>query len=252
MTIDRADGAAPKGYLEQTEQRLHRYRGLVSLRTERRRLEAFLGSLIASDDPRAQALLTELVTDEESRDLLSADFRSAAASGPNGPVRRSWQPSSIVNASVRNETSAARSRNRQNGGFDVGHTNAAIGTGWSEGGRGNVGVGEDSDSDEVSQSRSRSRGAGQPAKSRRRTDSSSNAASSISGPGMFAFQGAASGAGPQKVLHTNFSLGLSPPAEPSVETDPGPLSELADVVGQLSLNDKTNELRYHGRCVRRS
>ncbi|GAA5936055.1 uncharacterized protein JCM15063_002694 [Sporobolomyces koalae] len=54
----------PKGYIEAIESRLHR-------------MEALLGGILQNDDPRAQALLGELIGDEDSRDMLARDLKAA-------------------------------------------------------------------------------------------------------------------------------------------------------------------------------
>ncbi|GAA5998630.1 uncharacterized protein JCM10292_007114 [Rhodotorula paludigena] len=70
----------PKGYIEAIESRLHR-------------MEALLGGLLGSDDPRAATLLGELIGDNEARDILARDLRAAAApaSASSGPPKRSWK-----------------------------------------------------------------------------------------------------------------------------------------------------------------
>ncbi|GAA5834644.1 hypothetical protein JCM9279_007070 [Rhodotorula babjevae] len=76
----------PKGYIEAIESRLHR-------------MEALLGGLIGSDDPRAATLLGELIGDHEARDVLARDLRNAASSststsasgGAAAQPKRSWQ-----------------------------------------------------------------------------------------------------------------------------------------------------------------
>ncbi|GAA5887204.1 hypothetical protein JCM6882_002448 [Rhodosporidiobolus microsporus] len=66
----------PKGYIEAIESRLHR-------------MEALLGGLLGSDDPRAQTLLGELIGDNEARDVLTRDLKAAADS--TKPPKRSWK-----------------------------------------------------------------------------------------------------------------------------------------------------------------
>ncbi|GAA5843186.1 hypothetical protein JCM11251_001678 [Rhodosporidiobolus azoricus] len=66
----------PKGYIEAIESRLHR-------------MEALLGGLLGSDDPRAQTLLGELIGDTEARDVLTRDLKAAADS--TKPPKRSWK-----------------------------------------------------------------------------------------------------------------------------------------------------------------
>ncbi|GAA5982372.1 hypothetical protein JCM11641_006960 [Rhodosporidiobolus odoratus] len=66
----------PKGYIEAIESRLHR-------------MEALLGGLLGSDDPRAQTLLGELIGDTETRDVLARDLK--AASDSTKPPKRSWK-----------------------------------------------------------------------------------------------------------------------------------------------------------------
>ncbi|GAA6023010.1 hypothetical protein JCM10207_002039 [Rhodosporidiobolus poonsookiae] len=66
----------PKGYIEAIESRLHR-------------MEALLGGLLGSDDPRAQTLLGELIGDTEARDVLTRDLRAAADA--TKPPKRSWK-----------------------------------------------------------------------------------------------------------------------------------------------------------------
>ncbi|BGP14207.1 hypothetical protein JCM10213_005900 [Rhodosporidiobolus nylandii] len=68
----------PKGYIEAIESRLHR-------------MEALLGGLLGSDDPRAQTLLGELIGDHEARDVLARDLKAAAAVGGGKPPKRSWK-----------------------------------------------------------------------------------------------------------------------------------------------------------------
>ncbi|GAA5902640.1 hypothetical protein JCM8208_007026 [Rhodotorula glutinis] len=74
----------PKGYIEAIESRLHR-------------MEALLGGLIGSDDPRAATLLGELIGDHEARDVLARDLRNAASSSTSTSAaggaqpKRSWQ-----------------------------------------------------------------------------------------------------------------------------------------------------------------
>ncbi|KAH8924892.1 hypothetical protein BT69DRAFT_1332618 [Atractiella rhizophila] len=66
----------PKGYIEAIESRLHR-------------MEALLGGLLQNDDPRAQALLGELIGDDEARDILARDLKTATTSKR---ARKSWKP----------------------------------------------------------------------------------------------------------------------------------------------------------------
>ncbi|GAA5872802.1 hypothetical protein JCM8547_005707 [Rhodosporidiobolus lusitaniae] len=69
----------PKGYIEAIESRLHR-------------MEALLGNLLASDDPRAQTLLGELIGDRDARDVLAKDLRAAADATATGKApKRSWK-----------------------------------------------------------------------------------------------------------------------------------------------------------------
>ncbi|GAA6042703.1 hypothetical protein JCM8097_003755 [Rhodosporidiobolus ruineniae] len=69
----------PKGYIEAIESRLHR-------------MEALLGGLLGSDDPRAQHLLGELIGDSEARDVLARDLKAAADSSATGKApKRSWK-----------------------------------------------------------------------------------------------------------------------------------------------------------------
>ncbi|KAA1086544.1 hypothetical protein PGT21_002767 [Puccinia graminis f. sp. tritici] len=69
----------PKGYIEAIESRLHR-------------MEALLGGLLENDDPRAQALFSELIGDNEVRELLTSDLKIAAQQGTEGKPRKSWKP----------------------------------------------------------------------------------------------------------------------------------------------------------------
>ncbi|GAA5916517.1 uncharacterized protein JCM6883_005446 [Sporobolomyces salmoneus] len=66
----------PKGYIEAIESRLHR-------------MEALLGGILQNDDPRAQALLGELIGDEESRDMLARDLKAATSS--SSKPEKSWK-----------------------------------------------------------------------------------------------------------------------------------------------------------------
>ncbi|GAA6052521.1 hypothetical protein JCM3770_003807 [Rhodotorula araucariae] len=71
----------PKGYIEAIESRLHR-------------MEALLGGLLGSDDPRAATLLGELIGDSEARDILARDLKAAtttASSAGGAPPKRSWK-----------------------------------------------------------------------------------------------------------------------------------------------------------------
>lgn len=54
-------------------------------------MEALLGGLLQNDDPRAQALLSELIGDNEIRDLLKQDLKAAAEQGSDGKIRKSWK-----------------------------------------------------------------------------------------------------------------------------------------------------------------
>ncbi|GAA6010201.1 hypothetical protein JCM11491_005388 [Sporobolomyces phaffii] len=77
----RFDGATkkrgpPKGYIEAIESRLHR-------------MEALLGGILQNDDPRAQALLGELIGDEDSRDMLARDLKAATSS--SAKPEKSWK-----------------------------------------------------------------------------------------------------------------------------------------------------------------
>jgi hypothetical protein len=64
-------------------------------------MEALLGGLLENDDPRAQALFAELIGDNEVRDLLTSDLKIAAQQGTEGKPRKSWKPpdSTIVTKS---------------------------------------------------------------------------------------------------------------------------------------------------------
>ncbi|GAA5966610.1 hypothetical protein JCM3765_005674 [Sporobolomyces pararoseus] len=66
----------PKGYIEAIESRLHR-------------MEALLGGILQNDDPRAQALLGELIGDEDSRDMLARDLKAATSSSTK--PEKSWK-----------------------------------------------------------------------------------------------------------------------------------------------------------------
>lgn len=66
----------PKGYIEAIESRLNR-------------MESLMGTLLSSDDPRAQILLGELIGNEEAREVLAKDLKTAAAH--TSQQRRSWQ-----------------------------------------------------------------------------------------------------------------------------------------------------------------
>ncbi|GAA5858288.1 hypothetical protein JCM1840_001131 [Sporobolomyces johnsonii] len=68
----------PKGYIEAIESRLHR-------------MEALLGGLLQTDDPRAQTLLGELIGDSEARDMLARDLKAATAPTADGKPPKSWK-----------------------------------------------------------------------------------------------------------------------------------------------------------------
>ncbi|BGP06376.1 fungal-specific transcription factor domain-containing protein [Rhodotorula toruloides] len=68
----------PKGYIEAIESRLYR-------------MEALLGGLLGSDDPRAQTLLGELIGDNEARTILARDLKAAASAPDSKAPRRSWK-----------------------------------------------------------------------------------------------------------------------------------------------------------------
>lgn len=210
--------SAPKGYLESVESRLHR-------------LEAFLGTLIASDDPRAQSLLSELVTDQEARNLLSADFQSAAT----GPSRHSWA-SSVTDQ----PTAGSSSRPRKALGFDLSGAKAAIEPSWipidSSAPR--------STTQAVAASETVPRPRTSQPQKQRRTDPSVPRAETGLSTSLFSFQALPPDVASHSVAHTNFRLTSPPPDEAPEE---GPEDEVADVLGQLSLNETTRSIRYHGR-----
>lgn len=81
------------------------YRYIEAIETRLHRMEALLGGIIRNDDPRAQALLQELIGSEEARDVLTNDLQAAAKSDK---PRKSWKKADASAASSSSATSVTK------------------------------------------------------------------------------------------------------------------------------------------------
>ncbi|KAG0144126.1 hypothetical protein CROQUDRAFT_47765 [Cronartium quercuum f. sp. fusiforme G11] len=200
----------PKGYIEAIESRLHR-------------MEALLGGLLQNDDPRAQALLSELIGDNEVRDLLKKDLKAAAEQGSDGKIRKSWKLPELPPITSTSEVNKPTKLD-----LNLTETQKAL---WGVRHLDQPGVqnpspdpephrtGHNSDPDETSPGPEHD--PGQPRHQRRRLNSETE-----HGPNQ---DGKAS---------RSSTLGHGQGSSS--------INELTDVVGQLSLNED-DEVRYHGR-----
>ncbi|POW03080.1 hypothetical protein PSTT_11339 [Puccinia striiformis] len=244
----------PKGYIEAIESRLHR-------------MEALLGGLLENDDPRAQALFSELIGDNEVRDLLTSDLKIAAQQGTDGKPRKSWKPpdpSLLISSS-----SDRRSQTQLN----LTDTQKVL---W--GPNGQLSDPEDDSECEGSQAdpspppphpheddstnllhKNRRRRLGSHLPSIHRTKSQvtpfNQASSSTTtiphtGTATFTLSHSESTTNNNSQFTFECNQSLRPPPNTDLTStkqhSPATISELADVVGQLSL-DENDEVRYHGR-----
>lgn len=215
----------------------------------------------------AHDALYRLIGDDEAQNIFRNDLRAAAAAGPDAPGRRSWQ-SPLVNVSnelgvtpsSQRGSSGSQKRQRLSPNADSRGDSIALPTpGYSNGFSfdGSLGLsmeGSSSDSEgenpafPTQQSTSFSPSLGgipvPPSPQRPRGLVHLQAPpkpSEIASPNIFAHQPLPSPGGPipATIPHTGYApaTGDGPPTQ---------LSELADVVGQLSLNEG-GEIRYHGR-----
>ena len=220
---------APKGYIEAVEARLHR-------------MEALLGNLLQSDDPRAQALLNELIGDEDARDLLNADLRSAVSIGLDGKARRSWRPSERSSLSKRRMSGSAN-RNRRTSSDGSGFNPDFDPRNFNHEDASAVKIEDEDDEDELNGGESGLQLSGMAADQstehstvrspkQRKHNMSPNNNSNLNAPSVFQFQGTqGENTNTNSILHTGFA------ADVTQGQGGGPVNELADVVGQLSLNE---------------
>ncbi|WAR62885.1 hypothetical protein PtB15_15B473 [Puccinia triticina] len=260
----------PKGYIEAIESRLHR-------------MEALLGGLLENDDPRAQALFSELIGDNEVRDLLTSDLRIAAQQGTEGKPRKSWKPPdpTIASRSASDRRSQLNLTDTQKVLWGVSHPNQISGPKDHPLQEPRQPNGQGTDADDESecedsqldpspppppaddqinlQHRNRRRRIESNLSSIHRSKSQvaafnqSSSTSTIPHTGTATFTLSRSellNAGThnsQITFECNKSLRPIKSELPSAEQhSPATISELADVVGQLSL-DENDEVRYHGR-----
>ncbi|KAH9813684.1 fungal-specific transcription factor domain-containing protein [Melampsora americana] len=226
----------PKGYIEAIESRLHR-------------MEALLGGLLQNNDPRAQALLSELIGDNEVRNLLKKDLQAAAEQGFNGKIRKSWKlpefpaispntdssrtdlnltdPQKLLwgvsqfDQSGRPSSRSAQSRPKTPAGAHASGDNPSPDSGL------------DSDVDDRASpgpSHLNKNEAGQPRRLRRRLDSNADTNPSKHSLGIIRAEDNRLGSSADS---SRAPLGLS-------------LKDLADVAGQISA-DENADLRYHGK-----
>jgi len=238
-------------------------------------MEALLGGLINNDDPRAQALFSELIGDNEVRDLLTSDLKMAAQQGTDGKPRKSWKPSdsSTITSSTSDRRGQLHLTDTQKVLWGISHL-SPISVDQDhrslESGQPN---GQSSDPDDDSECeenqldhspppppltdetnlhhKNRRRKVGSQVSSIDRPKSQvtsfnqSVSTTTIPHTGTAAFtlsRPEPSGPSSNESQLTFQNLGLLSPQQHS----PGTISELADVVGQLSLNED-DEVRYHGR-----
>ncbi|KAI5480235.1 hypothetical protein MNV49_001566 [Pseudohyphozyma bogoriensis] len=280
----------PKGYIEAIESRLHR-------------MEALLGGLLQSDDPRAQALLEELIGDDEAREILTQDLKAASTAEATGQKpRKSWTKLDANKPGITPSVTGPIV-SRGFGGVGIasppapGPMSGVVGSrdGWAfnedDLGLGGSGASGGSPSDvqniyggidipisgahassstphshslptHLSSSAHLSPTAYTPSNlsntpnpssgpnPRRRKLSTATAGAGGNTPTPFSFSGAKQGGlAAGSINHTgqsSYSLSKDAALSPGAEDEKVVMTELADVVGQLSLNENA-EVRYHGR-----
>lgn len=271
----------PKGYIEAIESRLHR-------------MEALLGGLLENDDPRAQALFSELVGDIEVRELLKKDLKIAAQEGTLGKPRKSWKSSHLSSppiSSIRDPRNQLNLTDTQRVLWGVSHLHPSSGSSKNYHSQESIPPNpqsSDPDDDSESEAHLPDRSPTPPPPSKEDHDSYhshhrhgnrrlSSHPSSVqwpqalrtkaqvptfneptrattiphTGTATFTLSKPDSSdphparCSDQSIAHDPLqsSSSLFPPTQ---QHSPATISELADVVGQLSLNEN-DEVRYHGR-----
>jgi hypothetical protein len=244
-------------------------------------LEALLGGLLENDDTRVQALFSQLISDNEVRKLLTRDLKVAAQQGANGKPRKSWKsPDSLITSLPSDRGHQLHLMDTQKVLWGVSHlspTSAEQDLRSHEPSQPNgqsSGPDDDSEDEESQLDTSpppllNNETNHQHKNRRRRVDSQ---LSSMSRP-KSQVTSFSSSAIASTIPHTGtatFTLSrpeLTNPnidkSEPTLEGkqslgsqnseflstkqhSPATITELADVVGQLSL-DENDEVRYHGR-----
>ncbi|KAH9448422.1 hypothetical protein Pst134EA_027733 [Puccinia striiformis f. sp. tritici] len=262
----------PKGYIEAIESRLHR-------------MEALLGGLLENDDPRAQALFSELIGDNEVRDLLTSDLKIAAQQGTDGKPRKSWKPPDpsllISSSSDRRSQQQLNLTDTQKVLWGVSHLNQTSPDHPSHDScqpNGQLSDPEDDSECEGSQAdpspppphphdddstnmlhknRRRRLGSHLPSIHRPKSQvtpfnqaSSSTTTIPHTGTATFTLSHSESTTNNNSQFTFECNQSLRPPPNTDLTStkqhSPATISELADVVGQLSL-DENDEVRYHGR-----
>ena len=165
-------------------------------------------------------MICRLIGDDEAREFFAKDLKAAAAIGVDGKSRRSW---------------ALRQEQASQSGSNL--LLQPSGSGLSALAEDQSDIEYDDDDSEIQLDAMQS--VSGKARQRRKTNSDMPPTASTS-TSIFATQ--IRGAPDGTITHTGFA-GNNTSNTPSGEAQ---LTELADVVGQLSLNENS-EIRYHGR-----
>lgn len=200
-------------------------------------MEALLGNLLQSDDPRAQALLGELIGDNEAKEMLKNDLKAATEGFEGGKGRKSWKLPPLPDVEGRLGK--------------LGTTTGDFST--MRGDLGNVSDDDKPDvADEVDQlhlvnstDAERQRNQRRRLNSDAATTSSEVAVNPLIRPPAVGRSNTIPHTGTATYTLAGSAIPMSPPADTS-SGSAQPISELADVVGQLSL-DENEQVRYHGR-----
>ncbi|KWU41105.1 hypothetical protein RHOSPDRAFT_13191, partial [Rhodotorula sp. JG-1b] len=224
----------PKGYIEAIESRLHR-------------MEVLLGGLLGSDDPRAQTLLGELIGDTEAREILARDLKAAASVPDPKDAKRSWKREYIE------QQERQQQQQRQQPSTWLSDEDLVVADSTQQQYRTPGADSSDGASPSVPITGSAATDILSP-RQRRRLDLPGGTSPSVSPPDerkqmAYAFRLPPIGApAPRSGSSSAAGAASGQPvlAPDRVAATNEPLTELADVVGQLSLNENA-EVRYHGR-----
>lgn len=196
-------------------------------------MEALLGNLLQSDDPRAQALLGELIGDNEAKEMLKKDLKAATEGAESGKGRKSWKLPPLPDV----EGMLGRASGEGKGDFTTMRDIS-----------GNASDDEKPDTDDNRLARANSADDDRQRAQRRKLNSDTGSNEAAPNP-LARPRSQRSNTIPHTGMATYTLPGSNMPLSPPADTSSGsaePISELADVVGQLSL-DENEQVRYHGR-----
>ncbi|GAA98879.1 uncharacterized protein L969DRAFT_76668 [Mixia osmundae IAM 14324] len=216
----------PRGYINLLESRLHR-------------METLLGHLVSSPDPRAQLLLTELLGDDEARDLLKQDLEATTQLGSDGKPRKIWNiPQAELNPPYSLPAQQRLQRAEFSSQIALSQGADAPMLGQDHGDLSDI---EDEDTFKRKLHEELKLPAHGSAGSRKHSIHSPAGSTPKSGNERPSDAARSSPKG--RILHTGTA---TYDAAAGSEVRPDEMSELADVIGQLSVNEH-QEIRYHGR-----